>query len=102
MSQFRRRIQLVIDGRTVDVVTSARDFAAADVGDEVSGMENVLRLAHAACIRLHVDGIPTDWETFADLLDEFVDLDKKDSEHDAVSVNGAAVELEPDPIPATV
>ena len=78
MSTLRHRYRLVIDGTKVEITTSARDMAAAQIDPtdpNVNMAEQTFRLLHAACVRSAVPNIPTDWEEFTDLLDDVDDLE---------------------------
>jgi len=87
MSALRHRYRLVIDGVKHEITTSARDMAAAEI-DPTEPNSNVaeqtFRLLHAACIRSEIPGIPSDWESFADLID---DVDDLESEAEIAPVN---------------
>lgn len=80
MSTLRHRFRLIVDGTKYEIVTSARDLAAAEIGPGVD-VENTdmatatFRLLHAACVRLRLPDIPSDWESFTDLVDEVEDLE---------------------------
>jgi hypothetical protein len=80
MSTLRHRFRIVVDGEKLEVTTSARDMAAADIGPgvdlaAVNMAEQTFKLIHAACLRMQLPGIPTGWQEFADLLDDIEDLD---------------------------
>jgi hypothetical protein len=78
MSTLRHRYRLVLDGTKFEVVTSARDMAAAQIdpsNPNANFAEATFRLLHAACIRNNIPNIPSDWESFADLLDDVDDME---------------------------
>lgn len=78
MSTLRHRFRLVVDGTKYEIVTSARDLAAAEIGPGATAGDlatGTFRLIHAACLRLELPGIPSEWEAFADVLDEVEDLE---------------------------
>ncbi len=84
MSSLRRHFRIVIDGKTHDLVSSARDIATAEdegLNGETKPMLYAFAICHAAAMRLGVTGIPQDRDTFIDLIDDFEDLepDAKDS-----------------------
>lgn len=92
MSLLRHRFRVVVDGKPHNVTTSARDMANSQVeeGDlRDGGVWTTFRLVHAAMLRLDLP-VPTDLDTFVDLLDEVTDLDESDAE------------AEPDPTRAVV
>jgi hypothetical protein len=78
MSSLRRHFRIVLDGRTVDLVSSARDIASAEeegLNGETKPMLYAFAICHAAAIRLGVDGVPHDRDKFIDLMDDFEDLE---------------------------
>lgn len=75
MSQFRHRFRVTVDGVPHDLVTSARDYADAEVEAEDTAGMKTYRLIHVALMRLGVAGVPSDFDTFVDILDDFDDLD---------------------------
>ena len=82
MSEIRKRFRVAWDdGEPVDITTSARDIAAigkylpidsrgnVDMQDVLATDATVgFRLVHAALMRKEFD-VPTEFETFLDLLD---------------------------------
>lgn len=74
---FRQRLRVTVDGHPHDLVTSARDYAAAQTGaeDDTPAVLITLGVLHAAMIRLGIDGVPSDFEEFTDLIDSFEELD---------------------------
>ncbi len=90
MSQLRHRFRIVIDGTEYTIITSARDMAAAQVTEEDPNLVNqTFRLLHAACLRLSLPNIPSNWEAFADVLDDLEDLepDAQQQSNGLVTVN---------------
>lgn len=83
MSQYRKHYRVTFDGRGFDVLTSARDWAAAEseqnAGNTSKPMDLVFQVLHAACLRLKVDGIPRSYGEFLDGLDDFDDQDAADA-----------------------
>ena len=76
MSQLRHKFNVVLDGKQYMITTSARDISHAEIDEENPNPVNqTYRLLHAACVRLEIPDVPSDWETFADLLDDFDDLE---------------------------
>jgi hypothetical protein len=84
MSQFRHRWRVVVDGRELEVTTSARDMAALTIdlnGDQaMMDPTQVMRMIHAALIRTEVADIPNDVDAFLDLLDDMDDLEPGEGE----------------------
>jgi hypothetical protein len=76
MSQLRHKFRIVLDDQEHIITTSARDMANADIaGEGQNDVESTFRLLHAACVRLDIPNTPSDWASFADVLDDMEDLE---------------------------
>jgi hypothetical protein len=67
---------ITVDGESHHVVTSARDVASTAHLPQETPYDQMIygfAVAHAACIRLDVPGIPHDLDKFIDLLDNIED-----------------------------
>lgn len=91
MSSLRHRFSIVLDGTEHEIVTSARDMAHVETDASANAAEQTFRLMHAACKRLKIPGTPATWERFADLLDDFDDLETDEAQDEVPTQARASV-----------
>ena len=81
MARVRRSFRLVLAGETILVETNAWDLVKAE-RDGQGSVQQGLRTAHMACVRLHLP-VPPTFEAFCADLDDFTDItDGEESEEE--------------------
>lgn len=97
MSQLRRRWRVVVDDVEREIRTTAFDIAAIDENLPDAGWRTI----HHAMVRMDIDGIPTEYHDWLNVLDEVEDLETKTSSNGTKPAGeGEAVEVA-DPTPTT-